>query len=90
MKYRISHVPNSQNTLNYKVTSQEGDKQASFAICKELFEVWGKPADSKLGEVMIAYIKKNGWSKAPVVITEEKAARNINTYVHSLGHEKKK
>lgn len=84
MNYLISHVPNSQKTLNYKIKSAEGDKEAAFSFCKELYMVWGKPSEQKLGQVMIAYVKKNGWSKSPVILDEKTSGRNLNTYVSAL------
>ncbi len=46
--------------------------------------VWGNPLQSKLKEVMVAYIKRNGWSKEMVTLSEKNSAKNLNSYVASL------
>ena len=84
MKYQFTHLPNTAQALKFKVRSQEGGKESFFNISHAIVDVWGNPLESKLRAVMIAYIKKNGWSKEPVTITPKNSLRNINRYIASL------
>ena len=88
MKYRISNVPNTAQALKFKVCSQEGGKETLFSFSKEIFMLWGKPSESKLGEAMIAHIKKNGWTKEQVAVDAKNASPNLNTFIASLNKAK--
>ncbi len=84
MKYQFTHLPSTANALKFRVRSQEGGKESFFNISHEVIEVWGNPLEAKLRTVMIAYIKRHGWSKDPVAITPKNSLRNLNRYVASL------
>lgn len=84
MKYNVSQLPNTGKALQFKVKSVAEKKETAFSFCKELLTVWGNPVQSKLKEVMVAYIKRNGWSKDMVAISEKNSHRNLNSYVASL------
>lgn len=89
MKYRVSHVPNTQKALNFKIVSADSKNQTVFNICKDLFLTWGKPSEAKLKEMMVAYVKKNGWAKEPVAISEVKGSRDLNFFITELNGNKK-
>lgn len=90
MNYNVSHIPDTANFLNFKVRNTEG-KEVIFNFCKETFLVWGKPSVLRLKEVMVAYVKRNGWTaKSPVEINLANSSRNINTFVKSLNESKAK
>lgn len=84
MKYNVSQLPNTGNAKQFKVKSIAEKKETSFSFSRELLTVWGNPLQPKLKEVMIAYIKRNGWSKETVAISEKNISRNLNSYVASL------
>ena len=84
MKYNVSQLPNTGKALQFKVKSIAEKKETAFSFCKELLTVWGNPVQSKLKEVMVAYIKRNGWSKEMVSISGKNTLPNLNTYVASL------
>jgi hypothetical protein len=92
MKFLISSVPGTSHFKSYKVRHPEEEgKEVYFNFCKELLTVWGNPLEPKLNEVMVAYIKRNGWTaKGPIEITEKNSARNLNTFVASLNQKAKK
>lgn len=90
MKYRIAPLPNTQHAHRFVIRDAKGTHETQFNISKESFMVWGKPSTEKLGQFMIAYVKKNGWAKEPVDVCAEKSPRNLGTYIHDLAHAKGK
>ena len=84
MKYRVSLIPDSEKTMNFKVWSDEGKEEVIFHFSKQLLSVWGRPLPAKLREVMVAYIKKNGWSKTPVEISLANSLKNLNQQIKHL------
>lgn len=76
-------MPNSAHALNFKIKTEKGDKQTQFSICRDLIDVWGKPAESKLKEVMVAYVKRHGWAK-DVSLDLKNSPKSINTFIKSL------
>ena len=84
MKYQFTHLPSTAKALKFKVRSQTGGKESFFDISHSVVEVWGNPLEAKLREVMIAYIKKHGWSKEPVTLTLKNSMRNLNRFVASM------
>ena len=83
MKYRFSPLPNTQAARRYKVQSGDSKTQAFFNFSKEILVIWGNPLETKLHELMIAYVKKNGWAKEPVAIGD-KSPRSLSKYIASL------
>lgn len=84
MKYFVTHLPNSEKSLKFKVRDAQNKNQAYFDLSKSVVEVWGKPDESALKQLMVAHIKKNGWQKAPVVMDEKNSPQNLKTYISSL------
>ena len=89
MRYRVSNLPNTGQALNFKMKSAEGGKESTFSFCRELVSVWGNPSETDLKEVMIAYVKQHGWSKAPVALSEKNSSRSLRNFVASLSVKKK-
>ena len=90
MKYRVSHLPNSSHANRFKVQDAQGKNETVFNISKSLIEVWGNPSVLQLKEVMVAYIKKNGWAKEPIGVDSKNSPRSLNAYVRSLQTKKLK
>jgi len=84
MKYRVSQIPDSQKSMNFRFWTDEGKEEVVFNFARPLLVVWGNPGQDKLREVMVAYTKKNGWSKKAVVFDLTNSLKNMTQYIHSL------
>lgn len=89
MKYRVSQIPDSEKSMNFKVWSDEGKEEVVFHFSKQLLSVWGKPLPAKLREVMVSHIKKNGWGPGPVEINLSNSLKNLNQHIKHLSPVKK-
>ena len=83
MKYHVKALPNNEKALRFKIRSEDGKQESVFNFCKENLGVWGNPAESKLKEMMVSYVKKNGWGKEVVIKTEENN-HNLTHYIAAL------
>ncbi len=91
MKYGFDTLPSTHHGKKFRVRSNPPKSEAYFNISYEVCRLWGNPTDNKLQQFMIAHIKKNGWSKSPVEITDTKTAKDLSNYVAALsGNPKKK
>lgn len=84
MKYRVSHVPNSGHGVNFKMCNEQGKHESFFTFSHELIDVWGNPLEAKLKELMIAYVKRHGWVKEPVTMTDKNSPRSLQHLIASL------
>jgi hypothetical protein len=87
MKYRFSYLPNVEKAKNFKVTSQDNKNASTFKISKEVLIAWGNPKEARLEHFMVAYIKKNGWTKE-VTIDSKDTTRNLNNAIAELNGSK--
>ena len=85
MKYRFFHLPNTEHATKFRVKSQDGKNESDFNFSKAILSMWGNPLEDKLEELMIAYLKRNGWGKQPVNVTTTESPKNLNQYIASLG-----
>ena len=88
MKYRVSHLPNTGKTTQFKVKSAEDKKETAFSFSNDVLTTWGNPLESKLKEFMIAYIKRHGWAKERVAISSTNSEKNLNAFIASLPKDK--
>ncbi len=84
MKYRVSHLPNTGKSTQFKIQCAEDKKETAFSFSNDLLSVWGNPLESKLKEFMIAYVKRHGWSKERVAISSANSEKNLNTQIAAL------
>lgn len=89
MKYRVSNLPNSGKAINFKIQDQKGEKQSSFSFSHTLVDVWGMPKEPMLKELMVAYVKRNGWQKENVSMTDKNSPRSLSCYIADLNAVKK-
>ena len=89
MKYRFTHLPNTQAAKRFKVQSGDSKNQAFFNFEKEILTIWGNPLEDKLQELMIAYVKRNGWAKEPVAVNPENSLHHLNQNIASLAKQQK-
>ena len=83
MKYRFSYMPNTQKARVFRVTSPDKKNESVFNISREMIGIWGNPAESKLEQFMVAYIKKHGWPKQPVTVEVKDCSRNLNQAINA-------
>lgn len=88
MKYVISPLPDSAQAKRFSVRSHPVKSESVFSFSRALLTMWGNPLKDQLGRFMIAYVKRHGWGKEPVVINLPGSPKNLNQYISSL--EKKK
>ena len=88
MKYVISPLPDTAQARKFSVRSHPPKSESVFSIPRSLLTVWGNPVKDHLNRFMIAYVKKHGWGKEPVVIDAKGTPKNFDQYIASL--EKKK
>ncbi len=84
MQYLFTRLPNQGHAQKYRVRDFKSKSETLFSFSYSIIEIWGKPLEPRLENLMIAYLKKKGWVKEPVVITPENAPRNLTTFLESL------
>lgn len=89
MKYRVSQLPNTGHANRFKVQDPAGKHLTEFLISKDLISIWRNPSPLQLKEVMVAYVKKNGWVKEPVSLDTANSPRALNAFVASLSGTKR-
>ncbi len=89
MKYRVSNLPNTAHALRFKVQTNPTAKESVFSISRSMIETWGYPLEPKLKRLMVAYIKKNGWSSTPVDMNSKNSPRDLEYFILSLASAKK-
>ena len=90
MKYRFTHLPNTQKARTFKVNSLDGKNESVYCVSRKLVDIWGNPEESKIEQLIIAHIKKNGWAKQPVAIDAKDYSRSLTYAIASLSAPKKK
>ena len=84
MKYRVSDLTHTQNEKRYVVKSEDSKHETAFSFSKGILVMWGRPLAPDLKELMVAHIKRNGWSKTPVVLDTKNSSKNLNQQIAAL------
>ena len=88
MQYWIKDLPNEGQAKRFKVHDEKNDHEVLFRFPYAMLTIWGNPVKEKLGHLMIAYIKKNGWGKQPVEFAAKNTPGNLGAYIAALTQEK--
>ena len=84
MTYAFSHLPNTGHAKRFKVRNAQKKDVSFFNFSRSLIGMWGNPLEEKLERFMIAYIKRHGWVKEPVVLDSTNSPKNLSQFIASL------
>ncbi len=88
MKYRVSPLPNTGTAINFKIQTDKADQLTQFSFSHKLMDIWGMPKEPLLKELMIAYVKRHGWSKEKIAMTDKNSPRSLSCYIAELPKKK--
>ena len=84
MKYRFTRLPNVEQFHKYKVCGDENKTGIIFKFSYPIIVTWGNPLKEILEQLMIAYIKRNGWPKDTVEFNSKNSPHNLSQYLSTL------